>query len=148
MQMIAEKAMEMLRKAGISEVYPAFDAIPLPSKSDRRFTVVGLESVQMDAPFPDGGRGVHPFTATLKISVLVPMNTPGADVAAYYFETLLPVLLQLGAVPGETALPVVDVKLQRLVMSGLLRIRGLYTEWDEEIPDENMPEEDAPEELV
>lgn len=144
MHSILDKALALLREEGIREVYASFDAVPLPDKSDRLFTVVGLESVQMEPPFPDGSKGVHPFTATLKVSVLVPMTSPVGTAEKFYYEMLLPVLLRLGAVQGETVPASVNIKLGKVVMSGLLRIRGLYAEWDE--PEEDAPE-DAPEDV-
>lgn len=131
MRRILDRAVELFREAGIREVYPSFDAVPLAKKSDRLFTVLGLESVQLDAPFPDGRGGVYPFAATLKVSVLVPMDAPLCRAEAFFYEKALPVLRQFGAVPGEAAPAAVDVKLQRVVMTAKLRIRGLYADGDE-----------------
>lgn len=126
MRLLLDRAVQLFREAGIREVYPSFDAVPLPAKSDRLFTVLGLDSVKLEQPFPDGKGGVHPFSATIKVSVLVPMNVPACRAEGFFYETALPLMNRLGAVLCETAPAVVDVKLQKIVMSGLFRVRGLY----------------------
>lgn len=128
MRLLLDKAVQLFRDAGIREVYPAFDAVPLPAKSDRLFTVLGLESVQLDAPFPDRKGGVHPFSAAIRVSVLVPMDVPACRAEDFFYETVIPVMDRMGAVIGESNPAVVDLKLQKIVMSGLFRVRGLYLE--------------------
>lgn len=127
MRMLLEAAMDAFRKAGFREVYPSFDAVPLPKKSDQLFAVLGLDAVQLDSPFPDEtGDGVHPFVARVKVSVLVPMHAPVSRAEDFFYLSALPILEGIGAALCETAPPVVDVKLQRLVMSGVFRFRGVY----------------------
>ena len=90
MRELIDAVTDALREVCGGEVYPGFDAVPLPKKSDRRFTVVEMERLQLDAPFPDGVGAVHPFTAFIRISVLVPMTVPvsTAEELFYYIQIL------------------------------------------------------------
>ncbi len=121
-----------LREVCGGEVYPGFDAVPLPKKSDRRFTVVELERVQLDAPFPDGVGAVHPFTAILRISVLVPMTAPLQRAEELLYGGILPALEPMGAMVCEVQPAIGDARLQRTVLRASVRFRGLYTMEDAE----------------
>ncbi|MDE5563894.1 MAG: hypothetical protein K2I93_01960, partial [Oscillospiraceae bacterium] len=115
-----------LRTVCGNELYPAFDAVPLPKKSDRLFTVVALEKVQMDFRIPDGKKGVLPFTAFVKVAVLVPMDAPVCRAETHFYQNVLPVMQECGAVLCEVQAAQVDIKLQRLVLWGTFRMKGLY----------------------
>ena len=76
MQELFEAVLTALRGEDLREVYPSFDAVPFERKSDRLFTVLMPESVQLDAPFPHGEQGALPFSAVYRLSVLIPMTSP------------------------------------------------------------------------
>ena len=121
-----------LREVCGREVYPGFDAVPLPKKSDRMFTVVEMERLQVDAPFPDGVGAVHSFTAMVRISVLVPMTAPVSRAEELLYGGILPVIEEMGAAVCEVQAAAGDARLQRTVLRAVVRFRGLYTMEDAE----------------
>ena len=123
---------DALREVCGGEVYPGFDAVPLPKKSDRRFTVVEMERLQLDAPFPDGVGAVHPFTAMVRISVLVPMTVPVSRAEELLYGGILPAMEELGAVVYDVQAAAADARLQRTVLRAVIRLRGLYVMEDAE----------------
>ncbi len=126
MQALLDMVLEKLRTVCGNDLYPAFDAVPVPKKSDRLFTVAALEKVQMDARIPNGGRGLLPFTAFVNVAVLVPMTAPACRAETHFYQKILPAMQACGAVLCEVQAAQVDVKLQRLVLRGTFRIKGLY----------------------
>ena len=118
----------------LREVYPGFDAVPLPRKSDRLFTVFTLQSLQLDAPFPDGAQGVYPFRAVVRIYVLTPMNVPYAKGQDYFSEVVMPRMAQIGGHLCEVRPPQTDAKLGKIVTSGDFTVTGLYLYDGEEEP--------------
>lgn len=126
MQELLDMVLGKLRTVCGNELYPAFDAVPLPKKSDRLFTVAALDRVQMEVCIPDGQKGVLPFTAFVKVAVLVPMDAPVCRAETHFYGNILPVMQQCGAVLCEVQAAQADVKLHRLVLWGTFRIKGLY----------------------
>ena len=127
MRELIDAVVEALQEACGGEVYPGFDAVPLPKKSDRRFTVAEAERLQLDAPFPDGTGAVHPFTAFIRISVLVPMTVPVSAAEELFYGGILPALEEMGAVLCEVQPALGDARLQRTVLRAVVRFRGVYT---------------------
>lgn len=126
MRELLDGVIAALRTVCGREVYPAFDAVPLPKKSDRLFTVAELRRVQFDAPFPVGESPVHPFTAEVRISVLVPMDSPVSRAEDCFYGKILPVMDTLGAVLCEVQPALADARLQRVVLAGSFRLRGIW----------------------
>ncbi|MBR3630985.1 MAG: hypothetical protein IKN55_11030 [Oscillospiraceae bacterium] len=127
MRELIDAVVGALREVCGGEVYPGFDAVPLPKKSGRRFTVVETERLALDAPFPDGVGAVHPFTAELRISVLVPMTAPVQRAEELLYGGILPVLETMGAMVCEVQPALGDARLQRTVLRAAVRFRGVYT---------------------
>ena len=126
MRELVDAVVAALQEACGGEVYPGFDAVPIPRKSDRRFTVVEAERLQLDLPFPDGAGAVHPFTAVLRISVLVPMTVPVSVAEELLYGAILPAIEPMGAVVCEVQPALGDAKLQRTVLRASVRFRGIY----------------------
>lgn len=126
MQALFEEILRRFRGEDLREVYPSFDAVPISRKSDVLFTVIRPESVQLDAPFPDGNGGACPFSAVYAVSVLVPMTSPLSRAEDFFYEKALPRMEELGSVLCEVRPAHVDVKLGRVVMEGRFRLRGVY----------------------
>ena len=118
MQKLMELVLDQLKKGAVEELYPAFDAVPYPTKSETLFVVAAPERIQLEAPFVCHSTAVHPFTADIRISVLIPM----------LYQKILPQMERLCAVLCEVSAPQVDVKLGRVVLAGVFRMRGLYSD--------------------
>lgn len=126
MRELLDGVIAALRQGCRSEVYPSFDAVPLPKKSDRLFAVAELRRVQLDAPFPDGSHAVHPFTAEVRISVLVPMTSPVQRAEDFLYGSVMPVMDTLGAVLCEVQPALADARLQRVMLQAVFKLKGIY----------------------
>ncbi|MDE5754173.1 MAG: hypothetical protein K2H89_06515 [Oscillospiraceae bacterium] len=110
------------------EIYASYDAIPVRSKSQKLFVVVSQEHIKLSNSAYDGQKTISSFTADFRISVLVPMITPCERILEFFYSRIVPPMHRTGCMLHEMQAdaPGVDVKLQKLVYSGLFRLRGLY----------------------
>lgn len=123
---LLDEILSRLRNGGVREVYPSFDAVPFSRKSKECVTIVSTESVQLEAPFPDGDAGVYPFTAVYRVSVLIPTDLPLRRAEDLFYETIVPQMESFGSVLCEAKTAHVDAVLGRVVMEGRFRLRGLW----------------------
>ncbi len=128
MQKLMELVLDQLKKGAVEELYPAFDAVPYPTKSETLFVVAAPERIQLEAPFVCHSTAVHPFTADIRISVLIPMTSHISRAEDMLYQKILPQMERLCAVLCEVSAPQVDVKLGRVVLAGVFRMRGLYSD--------------------
>lgn len=128
MEAIFQAVLARLRGEDLTEIYPSFDAVPLEKKSKERFTVLTMEQVQLQEPYPAEMGTVYPFTADFRLDVLSPMTGDPQVSAGFFFSVLVPRLLEEDCTIREirTDSPKVDLQLQRLVCSGTFRMSGLY----------------------
>ncbi len=110
------------------EVYSSFDMLPLSSKSKKLFLVISPEVFQLNQPFSNGTANFSPFTADFRLSLLSAMNTPNDKLLEYFYSVLVPKLHAENCFLYEmqSDSPKIDLKLQKLVYSGLFRLKGLY----------------------
>lgn len=125
-QALFDEILRRFKGDDLREVYPSFDAVPVSRKSDALFTVIQPESVQLDAPFPDGSSGAFPFSAVYLVSVLIPMTVPLSRAEDFFYDAALPRMESLGSVLCEVRPAHMDVKLGRVVMEGRFRLRGVF----------------------
>jgi hypothetical protein len=125
MEKLLEDMLNALRDALGKEIYTAFDAVPLQNKNER-FTVLGLEAVHFDAPFPAAEGACYPFTADFRVTVYAPMLTGAAVCENYFFNTVIPVMLEAGCSHMESSTAAADVRLQKISYSGVFRLCGIY----------------------
>lgn len=118
------------------EVYPSFDMLPLSSKSKKLFLVISPETFRLSEAFPDGNSGIAPFTADFRFSLLASMNTPSERLLESFYSVLVPKLHSANCFLYEmqSDSPKIDLKLQKLVYSGLFRLKGLYIPEQEDSP--------------
>ena len=135
MEDLLDHVLEVFRGEDLREVYPSFDAVPVTKKSSAMFTVIALESMQIEPKYPHGltGQytGAYPFSAVFKVSVLIPMTEPLDTAEDFFYGTAVP-RMELAGNALCDALPArVDAALGRIVKEGRFRMRGLYVEGNE-----------------
>lgn len=110
------------------EIYPSFDAVPVREKSAKLFVVLSAETVRLQCSAREPVRTISSFTADLRVSVLVPMTTPSEHVLEFFYGTIVPRMHRTGCqlTSMQMDAPKADTRLQKLVYSGLFRLRGLY----------------------
>ncbi|MDE5768487.1 MAG: hypothetical protein K2H82_03800 [Oscillospiraceae bacterium] len=110
------------------QVYPSFDAIPVREKSRQLFVVLAPETIKLNCCAREITRTISSFTADFRVSVLVPMTTPSEHVLEFFYSKIVPRMHRAGChlESMQTDAPKADTRLQKLVYSGLFRLRGLY----------------------
>lgn len=110
------------------EIYPSFDALPVSGKSKKLFVVISPEIFKLSQAFPDGSSGISPFTADFRIYVLTSMTTPNEKLMEFFYSVIIPQMHSAHCFLYEmqSEAPKVDLKLQKLVYSGIFRLKGLY----------------------
>lgn len=119
------------------EIYTSFDSIPVMKKSGNLFVVVSVKRVTLNSAFPDGHQGMALFTADFRISVLAPMTTSGERMLEFFYTVIMPRMHSAGCMPYEMQAdaPEIDLKLQKLVYSGLFHLHGIYIPDSDSNPD-------------
>lgn len=117
-----------LRDAGIPQVCPAFDAVPVCRKSSDAFTVLTVQSMEFGDGFPAEHGIVHPFTAAIRAELLAPMETDAQKLMQRYFQEIVPAMLGTDCLflRFDTGMPRVDAKLQKLVFGGEFHLHGTF----------------------
>jgi hypothetical protein len=136
MQDLFDHILDVLRGEDQQEIYPSFDAVPVSRKSTMLFTVVSLDSVQLEPEFPGGitsiMTGAFPFTAVFQISVLVPMSQPLETAEDHFYTVILPRMESAGSTLCDVLPAHTDAALGRIVMEGRFRLRGILLEGSED----------------
>lgn len=110
------------------QVYPSFDAVPVREKSRQLFVVLAPETIRLNCCTRESARTISSFTADFRVSVLVPMTTPSEHVLEFFCSRIVPRMHRIGCHLESMQMenPKADTRLQKLVYSGLFRLRGLY----------------------
>ncbi len=116
-----------LRNARITEVYPGFDAVPVQKKSAVQFVILSVQEIRFGETRCVQGGTVHPFSAAVRADLHLPMTAQAQAAAAYFYERLVPALLQDECQCRSFAVqpPHGDAKLQKLVFGGEFRFDGV-----------------------
>lgn len=126
---VTDAVTSALRNAGITEVYTAFDNIPVKGKggSNGLFAVVSAGALKTSAPLYSPYTVFVPFEAEAELSLLAPLKTGLYSLFCCFEEAVLPALTAPDgpciSVKGITAGR--DSNLSRLVMKIKLSVSGI-----------------------
>lgn len=126
---VTDAVTSALENAGITEVYTAFDNIPVREKgsSDGIFAVVSAGALKTSAPLYSPYTVFVPFEAEAELSLLAPLKTGLYSLFSYFGEAVLPVLTAPNgpciSIRGITAGR--DSNLSRLAMKIRLSVSGI-----------------------
>ncbi|MDE6087417.1 MAG: hypothetical protein K2G25_03430 [Oscillospiraceae bacterium] len=129
MESLIQELMTILKADDTNfQVYPSFDAVPVREKSRQLFVVLAPETVKLNCCAREVTRTISSFTADFRVSVLVPMTTPSEHVLEFFYSKIVPRMHRVGCHLESMQMdnPKADTRLQKLVYSGLFRLRGLY----------------------
>ena len=83
-----------LMEAGVRNVYTAFDALPVDRKGEC-FTVVGVSSLNVEAPIMAPLTVYFPIRAEVEITLLAPENWSLEQLYGLFCQKVEPVLLEM-----------------------------------------------------
>lgn len=128
MHEISQMLLERLKNAGIPEIYPAFDAVPLRQKSSSLFTVLSVSRIECKEGFPVQGGAAYPFTAQIRADLLAPMTADAQSMQTYFFAEIVPAMLGADCLflRLDAGSPKTDLQLQKVVFGGEFRLNGVF----------------------
>lgn len=102
------------------EVYAAYDGIPIFRKGQQNcpYAILVPDKLEWGKPFAD----IRPFTLWVRILVMLPMNSNGAQADRFFEEDLQPGVLSAGGKLLLSEAPKADERINRLVCSRSYRL--------------------------
>ena len=123
---ILEQFKGALESTGNDEVYLAFDALPVRTKS-KNFTVVGIKSYEASSPVYSPTIVFLPFKAEVEISVYAPESEPMSALYSYFDDTVRPAIDSISGTSGRLCRLTMkhDSNLRRLVLTAGFSVSGI-----------------------
>lgn len=124
---ILSQITEELKNAGISEVYTAFDNIPMDKKGICIFTVAGIESFESSAPIYSEYSIFLPFKAEAGISLIAPLSMNMAQLYDVFDREVMPLIKNLGSLTCSLRNITIknDANIKKLVLKARFSVSGI-----------------------
>ncbi len=123
---ILDSIKEKLRQAGVTNVYSAFDALPVEKKGEV-FTVVGIGAFETSKPVYSQFNVYLPFKTEIEVNVTAQRDMSMASLYNYYCDEIEPVLAGMADMNCSVRKMAVryDSNIQRLVLTVRLAASGM-----------------------
>ena len=124
---IIESLVTELRNSGVTEIYSAFDAIPVSRKSSGFFTVADIGGFECDRPIYSQYTVFMPFKSEVLLSVTAPEDSRLDRLYSYFGSDIEPVLLSLSDLDCRLSKVTVkhDSNIRRLVLTASFSVCGV-----------------------
>ncbi|MDE5582914.1 MAG: hypothetical protein K2J08_04340 [Ruminococcus sp.] len=116
-----------LRENGISHVYSAFDSVSSERKSHGFFTVVGINSFELQTPVYSQFTIFVPYKADLDLYVTAPEKFSMESLYKYFSENIMPSVMNFSGVNCNIRKISIkhDSNINRHVLTARLSVSGL-----------------------
>lgn len=94
---VLNKITAELRSNGVENVYSCFDTIPISSKGNDIFTIVGIEGLESSSPIFSPSTVFLPFKAEVSVSAAAPKSFTMAQLYTYCDENIIPVIKNIAS---------------------------------------------------
>lgn len=125
---VVEKIHAELNSNGVENVYTCFDNIPISSKGNGIFTVVGVEEMESSAPIFSQYTIFLPFKAVASVSLIAPKNFSMAQLYQYWDDNIIPIIHNIASltcgVKSITIKP--DSNINKLTFKVKLSVSGIH----------------------
>lgn len=124
---ILSQITDELKNAGVSEVYTAFDNIPMDKKGREIFTVVGIDGFESSAPIYSEYTIFLPFKAEVGISLIAPLSMDMARLYGVFDSDIMPLIDRLGSLTCSLRNITIknDANIKRLVLKARFSVSGI-----------------------
>ncbi len=107
-------------------VYLAYDHIPATQKATP-FVVLNLQACQTEAPVFRSEQETIPFSATVAVTLLMPIETHAAELSGTFTAEILPVLMQQQNLQTvQLSAPKTDRLLNRQTITATCQLFGFF----------------------
>ena len=107
-------------------VYLAYDHMPAAQKATP-FVVLNLQACQTEAPVFRSEQETVPFSATVAVTLLMPIETHAAELSGTFTAEILPVLMQQQNLqPVQLSAPQTDRLLYRQTITATCQLFGYF----------------------
>lgn len=123
---VINKIKQELTENGTSDVYSAFDAVPVVSKGDF-FTVIGFKNFESFTPIYSQYTIYIPFRSELEITVVSPPDASMEEVYNYYEVKVKKVIDGICGFKNKISRMTVkpDSNIKKFVLSVILSVEGM-----------------------
>lgn len=124
---ILSQITDELKNAGVSEVYTAFDNIPMDKKCGGIFTVAGIDSFESSAPIYSEYTIFLPFRAEAGISLIAPLSMDMARLYDVFDSEVMPLMDRLGSLTCSLRNITMknDANIKKLVLKARFSVSGI-----------------------
>lgn len=124
---IINEVAEKLSQKGVKQVYSAFDAVSVEKKSRDFFTVIGLDTFELQTPIYSEFTVFVPYKAVIDINVTAPERYSMQKLYGYFLDVIKPALTEIS---GSNCLVRKismkhDSNINRLVLTAKLSVSGI-----------------------
>lgn len=124
---IIKEIISKISENGVKPVYSAFDAVSVERKNRNFFTVVGLNSFELQTPIYSEFTIFIPYKADVDINVTAPENYPMQKLHEYFSENIKPAIMEISGM--NCSIRKISVKpdsnINRFVLTARLSVSGM-----------------------
>lgn len=124
---IIKEIIQKISKDGIIPVYSAFDAVSVERKNRSFFTIVGLDSFELQTPIYSEFTIFIPYKADIDINVTAPENHSIQKLYQYFLENVKPAVMEISGM--NCSIRKISMKhnsnINRFVLTARLSVNGM-----------------------
>lgn len=124
---IVSGIIEKLRENGVKPVYSAFDAVSVERKDRGFFTVVGVDSFELQTPVYSQFTAFLPYRSGIDLCVTAPENFSMESLYRYFSENILTAVMNFSGV--NCSMKKISIKhdsnINRHVLTARLEVSGI-----------------------
>lgn len=124
---IITEIIRKLSKDGTIPVYSAFDAVSVERKNKGFFTIVGLDSFELQTPIYSEFTIFVPYKADIDINVTAPERFPMMKLYQYFSDNIKPAVMEISGM--NCSIKKVSMKhdsnINRCVLTARLSVNGM-----------------------
>lgn len=124
---IIREIIQTLSGNDIAPVYSAFDAVSIERKNRSFFTIVGLDSFELQTPIYSEFTIFIPYKANVDINVTAPENYSMQKVYQYFSENIKPAIMKISGM--NCSIKKISMKhdsnINRFVLTARISVNGM-----------------------
>ena len=123
---ILTEIIQKLSKNGTIPVYSAFDAVSVERKNKDFFTIVGIDSFELQTPIYSEFTIFVPYKANVDINVTAPEKFPLSKLYQYFSENIKPAVIEISGLNCIKKIYMKhDSNINRFVLNSKLSVNGM-----------------------
>lgn len=124
---VINEIIQKISRNGTVPVYSAFDAVSVERKNRHFFTIVGLDSFELQTPIYSEFTIFAPYKADVDINVTAPESCPLRNLYEYFSDNIKPAVMEISGM--NCSMKKISVKhdsnINRFVLTTRLSVSGI-----------------------